>query len=467
MTSAIRVGFSCVPITPPPGTPMAGFAARTLPSAGVHDPLRVRTMVVTSDELGSADTAVVVADLVSLSPAQATAIRRGIEREVGIPAAAVMVATTHTHGGPATREDDGASPAVAEYVTSVREAAARSVAEAMESRVPARMLLEFGHEPSVGKNRRRPGGVIDPLVPTIRVENAAGEVIGVVCCYACHPVTMGPDNRLITADYPGAVVSALEAVYPHAVALFLTGCAGQINTGHSAQASLSTQPSNVRTFREMTRLGRAIAGAAVQASEHAAGPRGTPKATAPGAGGQARVRAVTVEVEAPRLPIDEPDMLRRMASEWRDQVGSPGPGSDGSTEQSDRLLRWAAWAERIAASSPHPSSIPLDVTAMRWGDICLVGLPGEPFVEFGLEIRQRATASVVVAGYTNGCPGYVPHRSAYDEGGYEVLDAHRAAYGQPAAFAPEAGERLVAAALRAVDELGPFPRAGETGVESS
>lgn len=462
MNSTIQVGFSCAPITPPDGTPMAGFAARTLPSAGVHDPLRVRTMVVTSDEPGSADTAVVVADLVSLSPAQATAIRRGIQREVGVAAAAVMVATTHTHGGPATREDDAASPAIAEYVTSVGKAAVRSVAEAMKNRAPARMLLQFGHEPSVGKNRRRPGGVIDPSVPTIRVENAAGEVIGIVCCYACHPVTMGPDNRLITADYPGAVVSALEAVYPDAVALFLTGCAGQINTGHSAHASLSTRPSNVRTFSEMTRLGRAIAGAAVQASEHAAGPRGTPEATAPGAGGQALVRAVTVEVQAPRLPIEDPETLRRMAVDWRQQAGNPASGPDGSPEQGDRLLRWAAWAERMAQSAPHPSCIPLDVTAMRWGDICLVGLPGEPFVEFGLEIRQRAAASVVVAGYANGCPGYVPHRSAYDEGGYEVLDAHRAAYGQPAAFAPEAGERLVAAALRAVNELGPFPPVGGT-----
>lgn len=96
------------------------------------------------------------------------------------------------------------------------------------------------------------------------------------------------------------------------------------------------------------------------------------------------------------------------------------------------------------------------MTVLRWGDICLVGLPGEPFVEFGLEIRRHAPASVVVAGYANGCPGYVPHRSAYEEGGYEVLYAHRAAYSRPSAFAPEAGERLVAAALRSLEGLGPF-----------
>src|SRR5205807_970943 len=89
-----------------------------------------------------------------------------------------------------------------------------------------------------------------------------------------------------------------------------------------------------------------------------------------------------------------------------------------------------------------------------WGDIHLVGLPGEPFVELGLEIRRHAPAGVVVAGYANGCPGYVPHRSAYEEGGYEVLHAHRAGYCRPSAFAPEAGELLVEAALRSIEELG-------------
>jgi neutral ceramidase len=462
MSFGIQVGLSSLEITPPPGIPMAGFAARTLPSVGVHDRLYVRALVVASDEPGAAETAVVVADVVSLSPAQTSAIRVSIERAAGIPATAVMVATTHTHGGPATDDRDQASPAVREYVTSLREAAVRSVVEATKNKVPARMLLEFGHEASVGKNRRRPGGIIDPSIPTIRIENAAGEVIGILCCYACHPVTLGSDNRLITADYPGAVVGALEAVYPHAVALFITGCAGQINTGHSTEASLSTRPSEVRSFREMTRLGRAIAGAAVQASEHAAGPRGTPKATAPRAGGQAQVRAVTIGVEAPRLPADDPDTLRRMSAEWRQQAACLPPTSDGSPEESDRLLRWAAWAERMAASSPHAKFVPLEVTAMRWGDICLIGLPGEPFVELGLEIRRRASASVVVAGYVNGCPGYVPHRSAYDEGGYEVLYAHRAAYDQPAAFGPEAGERLVAAALQAIEDLGPFPAEANT-----
>ncbi len=451
MSTGIRAGLSALEITPPPGLPMAGFAARSGAAEGVHDPLYVRALVVSGDEPDDAETALIVADLLRLTPGDAMAIRERVARQTGIASGAVMLATTHTHGGPETDDRRPGTAAVRDYVEHVSDIVVRAVTDAAGNRVAARMTLNFGREETVGKNRRRPGGVTDPAVSTIRIEATSGDVIGIVCGYACHPVTLGPDNRQITADYPGAVVRALEGVYPGAVAMFLTGCAGQINTGHAAEASLSTQSSVVRTFSEMSRLGRALAGAAVQAGERATGPRGTPLAVAPRATAGPQVRAATVDVAAPRLPVDDPARFRAMAADWRAE--SQSGDADGRPEDRDRLRRWADWADRMAASSPHDEAMTLDVTALRWGSIRMVGLPGEPFVEFGLDIRQRAGADVFVVGYANGCPGYVPHRSAYAEGGYEVLHAHRG-YGEPAAFAPEAGERLVEAALQAIDKLG-------------
>jgi hypothetical protein len=452
--SAIKVGLSKVDITPPLTVPMAGFAARPLPPIGVHDPLYARALVVSDAEPGAVTTVLVVLDVVSIPPDLASDIRRGIATELEVPAGAVMVATIHTHGGPATDERGNESAEIRDYAKSLCQRAVSSAVEAAQNLIPARMVLNFGNEPTVGKNRRRPGGVIDPSVQTLRIEDASGKVVGMFCSYACHPVTLGPDNRLITADYPGAVVRTLEATYPDAIAIFATGCAGQINTGHRAEDSFSTQPSNVRTFAEMTRLGRAIAGAAVQASEHAAGPRGTPSATAPANNGRPQVSAVTVSVEAPWLPVDEPDAFRARAVAWRREAAALETDNDAGTAEAkrDRLLRWAAWAERTAASAPYPRGVALDVTAMRWGNIVIVGLPGEPFVEFALDIRRRSAPNVVVLGYANGVPGYVPHRSAYPEGGYEVAQAH-IGYGAPAAFAPEAGELLVEAALHAIARL--------------
>ncbi|HZY87698.1 MAG TPA: hypothetical protein VFE78_22860, partial [Gemmataceae bacterium] len=50
----------------------------------------------------------------------------------------------------------------------------------------------------------------------------------------------------------------------------------------------------------------------------------------------------------------------------------------------------------------------------------VLGLPGEPFVEYQLAAqRMRKGAFVCVAGYGDGGPGYVPTDRAFLEGGYE------------------------------------------------
>jgi hypothetical protein len=51
--------------------------------------------------------------------------------------------------------------------------------------------------------------------------------------------------------------------------------------------------------------------------------------------------------------------------------------------------------------------------------IALVGMPGEPFVEFGLAFRDRSPAAFsFFAGYANGYFGYFPTIRAAVEGGY-------------------------------------------------
>lgn len=86
------------------------------------------------------------------------------------------------------------------------------------------------------------------------------------------------------------------------------------------------------------------------------------------------------------------------------------------------------------------------------GDLCLAIYPGEVFVEFGLELKARFVGhQVIPLAYGNAAPGYLPHRSAYPQGGYEVVEAYRY-YGQRAPFTAEAGERLQATMTRLVAE---------------
>ena len=78
-------------------------------------------------------------------------------------------------------------------------------------------------------------------------------------------------------------------------------------------------------------------------------------------------------------------------------------------------------------------------------EVAWVALPGEIFADLGLSIKAvspfRQTFVVELA---NGSLGYIPNRSAYAEGQYEVVSA-RCAEGS--------GEMLVNAALRLLTEL--------------
>jgi hypothetical protein len=58
---------------------------------------------------------------------------------------------------------------------------------------------------------------------------------------------------------------------------------------------------------------------------------------------------------------------------------------------------------------------------VRIGDFAVVALPGEPFVEGQLEIKQRSPFSrTFVAHMSNRYVGYIPTPEAIERGGYEV-----------------------------------------------
>ena len=82
------------------------------------------------------------------------------------------------------------------------------------------------------------------------------------------------------------------------------------------------------------------------------------------------------------------------------------------------------------------------MTVVTIGDLAVVGIPGELFVELGLAIKANPYfAQTFVAGYCNDLIGYIPTRAAYPEGGYEV-DTARIAAGS--------GETIVDTALSAL-----------------
>jgi hypothetical protein len=102
----------------------------------------------------------------------------------------------------------------------------------------------------------------------------------------------------------------------------------------------------------------------------------------------------------------------------------------------------------VAARDGWPLEVEVQVIAL--GDrVAWVSLPGEIFVELGLAIEKASPFRyTLIAELANGSVGYVPDRSAYAQGNYEVVSA-RCAEGS--------GELLVETAVRLLKEFGSTP----------
>lgn len=411
---SLRVGAAVRDVTPDRAW-LSGFAARSEPSGGVHDPITVRALVV-------ADTAVVTVDVCGLDAATCTAIREAS----GLPASQVVVHSTHTHGGPASMPGRLEARVDQAWLARVVDAAADAVRAARRSQVEATLSRGVALDPGVGKNRRRPDGPTDPSIPVLAFE-AAGRRIATLVSHACHPVVLGPDNLQLTADFPGVVRSRIERVHPDSVALFLTGCAGDVNTGHTAEASMRGDGSDLRTFAEAARIGAVIAIAALAAPLTVS-----------------TDEAVSCSRELIELPLERPT-----AAALADEERRFAEGARSAASASERALYgcWRDWAARMQAD-PLPDRWAGSVTLMKWGDARLAFLPGEPFAAVALQLRADLDdPALFVAGYSDDCPGYLPTTTEYPLGGYEVDDAHRY-YGAAGQFAPGSAEQLMAAVTR-------------------
>lgn len=422
----LAAGFAAREITPPGPVAQSGFVARTSSSEGVHDPLYARAALFAD---GGERAALLVLDLIGVDAELTGAIRKAASAASGVPARNVAVLATHTHGAPACLRRSQLGEVDLGYLEQVVAGAAGAVAEAAARLEPCAVRFARGHQGEVARNRRDPEGATDPTVDVLRFD-AGDRCLGLLVSYACHPVVLGADNLLITRDYPGYVVDALEAAYPGAVALFATGCAGQLNTGHRAHDSWSRAAAPRRTFAEAERVGGLIADAAIGAARQAGA--GPPLPPGP-------LRVASERVRVPLLPDPAP------SAAWAAELAA----GNAPPERRAVLGAYLRWAE---AREGAPAAFETELQALGLCGRALAIYPGEVFVEYGLRLKQHFPGRVTALAYGNDAPGYLPTHAAHAEGGYELEEAHRF-YGQPGPVAPEAEDALVETMVRLVERV--------------
>jgi hypothetical protein len=409
----IQVGASIIDITPPNGIAMAGFAARTEVAKGDHDALTVRALVVD-------DTAIVTVDVIGID-ANLSARARA---RASLPDQAITITATHTHGGPVSMPGRLSAKADHAFILCLEDAVVKAVDLAIVNQKPARLLGGIGVEPGFASNRRRLDGPVDTGIPILRFESVEGSTIAILVSYACHPVVLGADNLSWTGDYPHFVRKKLETTFPGAIAIFATGCAGDVNTGHSAAASLSLLATPERSFAKAKEIGFGIANSVIDAR-------------LTGVSGNVGHSEVFADICFEQREQEAPDIL---AKSWR----------LAAKDTSSLEVIWANWAEKHMGRDLSP--LKARITALKWGSVGIIALPGEIFAETALEIREKLAQKdpLFILAYADDNPGYIPPESDYLRGGYEIDEAHRF-YGLGATIAPKTAEHLAEAGCKSVE----------------
>ncbi len=412
----LRAGTGRVDITPPVGSGLIGYLHPRI-STGIRDRLYATSIFLSSDGF---QLALVSCDLIALPRLWVDEAKGVIRRQSGLGREQVMVACTHTHTGPCTTSIFS-SEADLEYLSGLPELIAKSVANACDTAEPAESAVWTGQEDSLVFNRRYrmtdgsvrtnpgvgnpqvlgPAGPIDPAIFALIVRGLKGRNIGAIFNYSNHVDVIG--GCLISSDYPGIMARLYRDRFgSHSNLVYLNGACGDVNhinvkgTANQSGAEASERMAKVM-FED---LQRGIA--EVKRWE------------------RPELGAVLVPVRLPLRRIDQDDVRRAM-----EVLSLP-----------DRRDSNAVFARELLLMARFPSDhVETVLQCTRVGNSALVGLPGETFVQIGLDIKAKSPFSpTAVVELANDYVGYLLTENAFREGGYETMPA-RSSWVAPGAAA--------------------------------
>ena len=237
---------------------MAGFGATGRRPRGVHDPLYAHLLVLSD---GKMMVAIASFDLLGVYAKDVEDLRRwsGFDQ----PGRYLLVAATHTHSGPDTvglwGPWIGKSGVNMKYHERLKRAAAAELKRLVSELKPARLAAaETRIDPRGLCRDSRDPRVIDPYLRVLSIKGTDGKAISTVVNWSCHPEVLGPDNRLITADFPGPVCSRIEDK-TGGECVYLTGVIG----------GLMTPDIKADNFYESYRIGETLADTALKLASSA------------------------------------------------------------------------------------------------------------------------------------------------------------------------------------------------------
>ncbi len=234
---SLLAGVGKANITPPIGTPLAGYGARRgAPSTGVHDPTEARALILDN---GIERIVFVSVDHLGFDHGMVERIRAIASEATHILPDHIFVMSSHTHSGGGSYMEMLpilANVLAGKFDPKIRalyeEKTADAIIAANKTLKPVRIAFGSGEARGISRFRSTwpPDGPVDPEVGVIRIDSVAtGKPMAVLMNFAAHPTVLGPENLTYSADFVGYARDTLERMIGGDVmAVFANGAQGTI-----------------------------------------------------------------------------------------------------------------------------------------------------------------------------------------------------------------------------------------------
>ena len=414
-----RAGFAQIDVTPSDPVHLAGYfndrvATETL------DPLFVRAAVFDD---GDNRVGIVVSDICMVPREYVLEAKKRIAEETGLAPTSVVVSATHTHTAPAPRQLFDV-PEETVYVKSVLiPAMASALRTALANLSSADVCIGVVEERGLAFCRRYwmkdgtvvtnpPKGHSDIVGPEAEIDHSISvvrfsdgdRVLGALVNINNHSDTTGGSR--ISADWPGHMSRLVsEGIGQDVPIILLYGLSGNVNHFDPAKPFVQTGPDEAR--RIGTQYARFVQEAFAQCRKVDPTPVG----------------AITDTFSLPYRRITE-----RQLSEARRLVEME-VHSSGENLTAEDLAKGSIVVEQMFARMllefveryGQGGEEEIEIAVLRIGPIAFVGLPGEPFSQIGMRIKQGSPfRHTCVLGLANGAAGYIPLEESFTRGGYEI-----------------------------------------------
>jgi hypothetical protein len=233
--AAIRAGIGKADITPPMGTPSAGYADRKGEGMqDIHDPLLAIALFIDNGEKKIVFCSV---DHLGFTYEMTQEIIKQIHSLPQLEQCEIYIASSHTHSGggaylniPIVGESLAGtySPEVTKfYVNRTVEA----IIQATQHPIPAKVGIGYGQAENISTYRGLWPVGVTPLsdVAVVKVTKLNNTPLAVLFNYAVHPTVLKGQNRHFSADFVGYARDHLQSVLgPDVQPIYFNGAQGDI-----------------------------------------------------------------------------------------------------------------------------------------------------------------------------------------------------------------------------------------------